>query len=106
MRPQNIGDALPDNFASETFADILRAPGVRIERIVSKGQVSPEHGWYDQDEGEWVMVVAGRAVIEFADGAICHLAAGDYVNIPAHCQHRVSWTDPNEVTIWLAVWYK
>jgi cupin 2 domain-containing protein len=106
MRPQNIRDALPDNLASETCEDILRAPGVRIERIISQGQASPDCGWYDQDEGEWVMVVAGRAVIEFADGSICKLSAGDYLNIPAHCKHRVSWTDPSEVTIWLAVLYR
>lgn len=106
MQPQNICDALPGNLAAEAFEELLRVPGVRIERIVSKGHASPEHGWYDQDEGEWVMVVAGRAIVEFADGCICHLSAGDYVNIPAHCKHRVSWTDPGEVTIWLAVWYR
>jgi len=104
MQPKNIRDALPADLATEAFEDILRVPGVRIERIVSKGHSSPE--WYDQDEGEWVMVVAGRAIIEFADGSIYHLSAGDYLNIPAHCKHRVAWTDPDDLTIWLAVWYR
>jgi len=106
MQPQNIRDALPEHLAAEACADILRRPCVRIERIVSKGQVSPAQGWYDQDEGEWVMVVAGRAILEFADGSICNLSSGDYVNIPAHCKHKVSWTDPDHATIWLAVWYR
>jgi len=104
MQPKNIRDALPDHLAIEACEDILRAPGVRIERIVSKGHASPE--WYDQDEGEWVMVVAGRATVEFADGSVCHLSAGDYLDIPAHCRHRVAWTDPDDLTIWLAVWYR
>ncbi|MDR2551369.1 MAG: cupin domain-containing protein [Desulfobulbus sp.] len=105
MKPKNIRDALPDTLEIETFEDILRVPGVRIERIVSKGQASPEQGWYDQDEHEWVMVVAGKAAIEFADGSHCTMSAGDYLNIPARCRHRVSWTDPGDVTIWLAVFY-
>jgi cupin 2 domain-containing protein len=28
---------------------------------------------------------------------------GDSVLLPAHCRHRVSWTDPDQVTIWLAL---
>ncbi|MCL2789831.1 MAG: cupin domain-containing protein [Desulfobulbus sp.] len=105
MHPKNIRDALPVHLAVEACEDLLHVPGVRIERIVSKGHASPDHGWYDQDKGEWVMVMTGRAIVEFADGSICTLSAGDYVNIPAHCKHRVSWTDPDDVTIWLAVWY-
>ncbi len=31
---------------------------------------------------------------------------GDFVNIPAHKKHRVEWTTPDELTIWLAVFYK
>ena len=27
------------------------------------------------------------------------------LNIPKHRKHWVSWTDPNRVTIWLAVFY-
>ncbi|MGQ0709400.1 MAG: cupin domain-containing protein [Rhodoferax sp.] len=86
--------------------DIVRSPSVRIERIVSNGQRSPDGYWYDQEENEWVMVVAGKATLEF-DGGLKHdLSAGDYVNIPAHVRHRVAWTDPQETTIWLAVFYR
>ena len=31
------------------------------------------------------------------------LRPGDWVVIPAHCQHRVAWTDPAAETLWLAV---
>jgi len=31
--------------------------------------------------------------------------AGDYINIPAFKKHKVSWTLPNQESIWLAVHY-
>jgi len=27
------------------------------------------------------------------------------VDLPAKCRHRVDWTDPDEPTVWLAVFY-
>lgn len=106
MKPGNIHDAIPLDLAEESFEELVRSPGVRIERIVSKGHSSPENGWYDQDEHEWVMVLKGGAVLAFDDGSTCRLTTGDYVNIPAHCRHRVAWTDPEQITLWLAVFYK
>lgn len=51
------------------------------------------------------MVVQGRTTLQFEDGSICELSAGDYVNIPAHIKHKVAWKTPDEVTVWLAVFY-
>jgi cupin 2 domain-containing protein len=34
------------------------------------------------------------------------LRAGDHVHLPAHCRHRVEWTDAAEPTVWLAVHFK
>ncbi|MNJ73825.1 Cupin domain protein [compost metagenome] len=31
------------------------------------------------------------------------LRPGDFVEIPAHCKHRVEWTDSQQATVWLAV---
>lgn len=31
------------------------------------------------------------------------LAPGDHLLLPAHCRHRVAWTDTEKPTIWLAV---
>ncbi|WP_228743135.1 cupin domain-containing protein [Marinobacter sp. F4218] len=90
----------------EVFEDLVHSSTVRIERIVSKGHSSPDKGWYDQDENEWVMVVEGKASLEFEDGSKSELSAGDYINIPAHLKHKVTWTDPDEITVWLAVFYK
>lgn len=106
MKSQNIHDSLPLDLRAEAIDDIISAPAVRIERIVSKGHASPDSGWYDQDENEWVMVLKGAGSLTFEDGSTVHLSAGDHINIPANCRHKVSWTDPSQLTIWLAVFYK
>jgi cupin 2 domain-containing protein len=105
MYSVNIFDSLPKDLSLEVFEDIIHASTIRIERIISKGHSSPDTGWYDQDESEWIMLVEGKATLEFESGSTCELSAGDYINIPAHVKHKVVWTDPNQITIWLAVFY-
>ena len=87
----------------EVFTELARGRGVRIERIVSSGQASPPGFWYEQAWDEWVLVLAGRALLAFDDGERCELGAGDCVAIAAHRRHRVEWTDPAAPTVWLAV---
>ncbi len=88
----------------EEIAVLADLPGARIERIVSTGQASPPGFWYDQDQTEWVVLLAGSAglLIEGEDAPRI-LRAGSYVEITAHVRHRVEWTAANEPTIWLAV---
>jgi len=106
MKLSNLFENIPSSIKTEKFEDILNMPNLRIERIISSGQSSPETGWYDQDENEWVIVVEGKAVLEFEESGAITLNKGDHLNIPAHTKHKVSWTDPNQLTIWLAVFYK
>ncbi len=101
----NIYDAIPDNLPEEHIESMLTHGSVRIKRIVSKGHTSPAEGWYDQDDNEWVLVVEGAGTVRFEDGTETTLAKGDYVHIPAHTRHKVVWTDPDRVTVWLAVHY-
>lgn len=102
----NIFASVPDDIEEEVFEELLSATHVRIERIISKGHSSPEHGWYDQAEGEWIIVLEGSALLLFEEGgAEVALNSGDYLNIPAHAKHKVSWTDPNKTTVWLAIFY-
>ena len=105
MKKQNIFRAIPANLEEERFESLINSGHVRIERIISKGHTSPESGWYDQEESEWVMVVQGEAVLSFEDQTSVHLRAGDFINIPSRKKHRVEWTDPEGETIWLAVHY-
>ncbi|PKF50390.1 cupin domain-containing protein [Enterovibrio nigricans] len=101
----NLFNSLPNAQDSEVFDDLIKHPLVRIERILSHGQRSPDDGWYDQDEHEWVSVLQGEAELTFENGEIVKLHVGDYINIPANTKHKVSWTKPNTDTVWLAVFY-
>ena len=102
----NLFANIPAQLAREEITPLISSPAVRIERVVSRGQASAPDFWYDQPQDEWVVVLAGSAELAFADdGATMRMAAGDYVHIPAHCRHRVTWTDPAQATVWLAVHY-
>lgn len=97
---------IPSKIPEEIVETILSNSTIRVERIISHGQSSPQDFWYDQDENEWVMVLKGKAKLLFEnnDEPIL-LSEGDYINIPKHVKHRVEWTTPNETTIWLTVFY-
>lgn len=101
----NIFDAIPDNLEAEVFELLAKSDRVKIERIISKGHQSPDSGWYDQDQNEWVIILKGEAVLLFDDECSISLKAGDYFNILAHKKHKVKWTAPDSETIWLAVHY-
>jgi cupin 2 domain-containing protein len=89
---------------AEVTRTIVTGDGVRLERIISYGQASPDGFWYDQAETEWVTVLTGRARIKIADQASAiTLGPGDTLLLPAHCRHRVEWTAPDQPTIWLAL---
>ncbi len=104
MKPLNLLSALPGAEGGEVVEALLEREGVRIERIVSRGQCSPPGFWYDQEEDEWVLLLGGAARLEFEDGAeACALCPGDAILIPARRRHRVAWTDPDASTVWLAV---
>ena len=105
MDKQNLWQSLPDARAAEQFTELLNSGNLRIERIVSYGQASPEGFWYDQEEHEWVLLMEGAAQLELEGGKLIELAPGDYCHIPAHTPHRVAWTTPNQNTVWLAVFY-
>lgn len=102
--PEPPPDAGAGPDAPERTEVLARGGGVRIERIVSRGHASPPGFWYDQEEAEWVAVLAGRARLRFADEeAARELAPGDWVEIAARRRHRVEWTAPDVDTVWLAV---
>lgn len=95
---------IPDILPADELVEILAGgPGITIERIVSSGQASPPGFWYDQERDEWVALLQGSAVLEYADGMSLHLRAGDALLIPAHERHRVAWTSADPPCIWLAV---
>lgn len=102
----NIFADIPSALPEELIQRLLDKPGLRIERIVSRGHASPEGFWYDQDEDEWVVLLAGHAGLQFEnEKTIRDMKPGDTLLIPAGCRHRVAWTDTSTDTIWLAVFF-
>ena len=99
--PENLFSDLPQDAGVEHFTTLLDSAGVKIERIVSRSHAGPAGFWHDQDHEEWVLVLRGEAVLEFADGRKVTMNTGDHLLIPPHEKHRVDRT--SEETVWLAV---
>lgn len=104
-QPTNLFLPLPTDLEQEGIDVLVQRQNVRIERIISKGHVTPADAWYDQEEHEWVIVLEGAGTLVFEDGREISLKRGDSINIPAHTKHKVSWTDPDRPTVWLAIHY-
>lgn len=105
---RNLFADIPGMLPEELISVLAENENVKIERIVSDGQASPEDFWYDQEQNEWVLLISGSAVlsIEKDSGAEqCELGPGDHLLIPAHQRHRVESTSQTGQTIWLAVYF-
>jgi cupin 2 domain-containing protein len=105
----NLWAAPPPAGGEEQVQILLSRPGIRIERIVSHGQASEAGFWYDQDEAEFVVLLAGTALLslQITDGVheTVALRPGDWLHLPAHCRHRVDATAEGQPTVWLAVFF-
>jgi cupin 2 domain-containing protein len=105
MRVKNIyaDTGRPQDPGREYTEDLLAVQDLRIERIISRGHVSPPDFWYEQQTNEWVLVARGRASLEFEGGRMVHLAEGDCLFLPAGMKHRVTYTSKNPECTWVAV---
>jgi len=104
---KNIFKNIPEELKEELFETVLDGDGVRVERIVSEGQATPDGEWLEQEEGEWVILLFGSAELFFQDGAKREeMGPGDHIFIDSGRKHRIEWTDPSQKTVWLAVHVK
>jgi cupin 2 domain-containing protein len=84
---------LPARPLPDEVVDLLvEREGLRIERIVSTGQTTPHAG-------------AARLRIE-GEATDRELGEGDWIFLPAHCRHRVTWTRGEPPTVWLAIHFR
>ena len=91
---------------NKEISEILaEGKNLRIERIVSTGQITDSDFWYDQTENEFVSVLQGDAKILIEGKPEIHLNTGDYLLLPAHCRHKVTYTSTEPACIWLVVFY-
>ena len=104
MEKYNIFEQIIVDKNEEKFFEIFKNETIKIEKIVSNGQKSPENFWYEQEKSEFVLVLEGFAILEFEDRVV-ELKRGDCLNIEAMEKHRVKYTSLDEPTIWFAVFY-
>ena len=102
-QPANLFDDVPAGADNEIVTQLLSRSGVRIERIVSTGQVTPVDAPYCQPHDEWVLLLAGAARLWIDGDGEFALRPGDCMMVPAGRTHRVTFTSPEEPTIWLAI---
>ena len=103
----NLFQDIPERLDQELVERLIASDSFRIERLVSRGHASPPDSWYDQNEHEWVAVLTGKAQLQIeGQEQLVTLGPGDTYNLPAHTKHRVAWTEPNQDTIWLAVFWR
>ena len=98
----NIYELPPLPLTEEVTTILTENNNVRIERIISAGQVS---NWYDQAETEFVVLLKGNAVVEYENGTNVEMSKGDTLLIEPHERHRVSYTSNEPPCIWLCVFY-
>ncbi|MES2594739.1 MAG: cupin domain-containing protein [Verrucomicrobiota bacterium] len=101
LKAHSLFTEIPSTTGEEIFTTLFEKRGVKIERIDSFGQASPEGFWYDQPQEEWVLLVKGSATLEIEGQAALELCAGDHVLIPARVRHRVAGTTAD--ALWVAV---
>ena len=92
-------EKLPE-IEEEEIVDILKEnEDVKIERIISTGQVSD---WMVQEKREYVLLIQGNAVIEFNDKTV-EMKSGDTLFIEKSERHRVVYTSESPCCIWFCV---
>jgi cupin 2 domain-containing protein len=102
----NLFGAIPARLPDELVEALVRAGGVRLERIVSLGHTTPPGQWLSQDQDEWVALLRGAATLIFEGASTpVTMRPGDHLVIRGGQRHRVEWTDPADVTVWLALHY-
>jgi cupin 2 domain-containing protein len=108
IKTGNLRSGVPARPLPDEVVDLLiDRPGLRIERIVSTGQTTPEGQWYDQETEEWVLVVDGTARLRIdGEREDRELSEGDWILLPVHCRHRVTWTSAGPPTVWLAIHFR
>ncbi|MCD4683578.1 MAG: cupin domain-containing protein [Bacteroidales bacterium] len=87
----------------EIFEELIKTNDFFVERIYTNKAFEQPGKWYDQKKDEWVLLLQGKADLEFAENEIVQLNAGDYIFIPAHQKHRIIYSSVEPKCIWLAV---
>ena len=98
------GDFEPDDDSFQlvvifSLDGLMPSLTARFSRVLT-GHASPAGEWLRQDSQEWVIVRRGSARLRCeGEDAPREMKAGDYIDNPARCRHRVEWTSTDEHTV-------
>ena len=100
----SLGRGLPaGQLAAELAESLCQREGLRIERIVSTGQRRlTANGTIRTVTSGCCSWPAPRASSSMARTGSASLPP-EIVLLPAHCRHRVTWTECDPPTVWLAI---
>jgi len=98
----NLFDISKLPLKEEVSTILTKNKNVRIEQIISTGQVSD---WFDQDKTEFLVLLDGTAELEYENGKIVTLIKGDTLLINPHQKHRVVYTSNDPPCNWLCVFF-
>lgn len=109
MEIKNILDIADiSDFKNEIFENIINTKdlkNLKIERIISKGQISEKDFWYNQEENELVILLEGNAILEIENQGELKLTKGDYLILNKNVKHKINYTSKIPECIWLAIHY-
>ena len=98
----NLFDISKLPLKEEVSTILTKNKNVRIEQIISTGQVSD---WFDQDKTEFLVLLDGTAELEYENGKSVTLIKGDTLLINPHQKHRVVYTSNDPPCNWLCVFF-
>ncbi|MBN2175515.1 MAG: cupin domain-containing protein [Bacteroidales bacterium] len=87
----------------EVFENLHLSKKIKIERIFTQKPYETPGEWFDQPQDEWVLLLKGKAKLEFKNDKIIEMNEGDYIFIPAHKIHRVYNSSKEPKCVWLAI---
>ena len=92
---------IPNSSKDEIFETIVSNDNIKIERIISYGQITKKDFWYNQDDDEFIYIIQGESKIKYDDGTVHILNTNDSLYIKAHQKHQVIYT--SNPAVWLAI---
>ncbi|HEY5556741.1 cupin domain-containing protein [Acetobacterium sp.] len=98
----NLFDISKLPLKEEVTTILAKNKNVRIEQIISTGQVSD---WFDQDKTEFLVLLDGTAELEYENGKSVILIKGDTLLINPRQKHRVVYTSNDPPCNWLCVFF-
>ncbi|WP_119344855.1 cupin domain-containing protein [Facilibium subflavum] len=96
----------PNAGDQELFDTLLQKDNIKVERIVSYGQVTPKQSPYIQQWDEFVLVLQGQARLKIAAQDEVVLQKGDFLHLPKQTPHWVTFTSSQPPVIWLAIHFR